>query len=50
MILWNIFTLVLVVLVIIEAARNNWGLPKLGGWATVFVLWLVTSLILYGLK
>ena len=47
MLLWNLLAIVLIVLVLVEASRNNWGLPKLGSWATIAALWFFGSLALY---
>ncbi len=50
MILWNIVTIILAILVLIEAYRNDWGLPKFEGWATVGLLWLGGTIALSAIQ
>lgn len=47
MILWNIVAVILIVLVLVEAYRNDWRLPKFASWAIVGALWFAGSFALH---
>lgn len=49
MLLWNLLAIVLIVLVLVEASRNNWRLPKLSSWATIAALWFFGSAALHAI-
>lgn len=46
MILWNIISIVLIVLTLREAAKNEWRMPKFSSIATIAALWFISSTIL----
>lgn len=46
MILWNLISIVLIILTLVEAYKNNWYRPKFNSIATVAGLWFITSTIL----
>ena len=47
MILWNLASLILIVLIIVEARNNEWQRPELASWATIGALWFVGSGLLW---
>ena len=47
MILWNIISIVLIILTQREAYKNNWRWPKFNSIATIAVLWFLGSLGLF---
>jgi hypothetical protein len=46
MILWTLITIFLVVMTLLEAEANDWGLPEYHSIATLAALWFIGSLAL----
>lgn len=47
MILWNIISIVLIILTQREAYKNNWRWPKFNSIATIAALWFIGSFTLF---
>ena len=47
MFLWNLISIVLVIIVLLEARSNDWQRPKFTSFATIAGLWFLGSLGLY---
>lgn len=46
MILWNIISIVLVVLTLREAAKNGWRFPRFNSFATITFMWFIASTLM----
>lgn len=47
MILWNLISIVLIILTLVEAYKNSWYRPKFNSIATIAVAWFIGSLALF---
>ena len=50
MFLWNLISIVLVIIVLVEVRSNDWQRPKFTSFATIAGLWFLGSLALYLIK
>lgn len=50
MILWNLISIVLIILTLTEAHRNNYAFPKFASWATVAFAWFIGSIVLFAVS
>ena len=50
MFLWNLISIVLVIIVLVEARSNDWQRPKFTSFATIAGLWFVGSITLFYLN
>ena len=50
MLIWNLISVILVILTLLEAGRNSGRLPKFASWATVSLVWFIGSITLFYLN
>jgi len=50
MLIWNLISVILVILTLLEAGRSSWSFPKFASWATVSLLWFIGSIVLFFLN
>lgn len=50
MLLWNLISVILVIMTLLEANKKGWRFPKVTSWAFVSLLWFVGTLALFALN
>lgn len=50
MLIWNLISVLLVIVTLMEADKNGWRFPKFASWAVVSLVWFVGSIILFFLN